>query len=162
MHHIQPRILPVVEQHRQPTKYYLQSPSTENIREMSAAEAAEYGEPIRRDSHVVAGDDVAQEFFSEGPNETVRTGLPIPSSHKNRAIAEPILPTLGNSEAKRVNTDTRAQPTNFKANGGMINGDTGDSDSYTSSLSERSFNTPGMHPRPRVATGPKGYPRDQR
>jgi hypothetical protein len=124
----------VVEQHRLPTKYYLQSASAEDLREISAHEAASYGPPIYRGEHIVAGDSVGAEIFSPGPHETVRTRLATPHDREGRVIVEGPIPSplaLGNTHEQT------------KEKGTENHGDH-DTDSYTSSLSEKSFDRSGM------------------
>jgi hypothetical protein len=64
-HHVRTRILPVVDRHVLPTKYYLQfdPDNPRALREISAEEAKTYGEPVYQAEHVVSGDPHAEEVF---------------------------------------------------------------------------------------------------
>jgi hypothetical protein len=131
-HHIHPQVQPVVEQHKLPTKYYLQSASAEDLREISAHEAASYGPPIYRGEHIVGRDKVGTEIFTPGPHETVRTRLATPHDREGRIVEGPIPSPLGLGDTEE---QTKGK--------GAEHGDH-DTDSYTSSLSEKSFDRSGM------------------
>jgi len=64
-HHVRTRILPVVDRHVLPTKYYLQfdPDNPRALREISAEEAKTYGEPVYQAEHTVAGDSHAEKMY---------------------------------------------------------------------------------------------------
>ncbi|KAA8897509.1 hypothetical protein FN846DRAFT_231933 [Sphaerosporella brunnea] len=150
-HHVQSRVQPVVEQHFLPTKYYLQSPSSEHLHEITAEEAAHYGEPINRGQHVVAGDDIEKEIPSLGQHETVRTRLPTPHhGHSDHTVAEPDLPLpgsnvdLGEMPSGGAHAHHAAAAHAHRHHHHHHHDDEiHDSDSYTSSLSDKSFDRSG-------------------
>lgn len=152
-HHIHPLIQPLVSRHILPTKYYLQTDPADPsvLREISAAEAKAYGEPVYTAEHVVAGDPVAEEVFGSVP--TTHTRIATPHIQSTRTHASALAPARAfqtaqdsEQEVKRdaEQREVRALQREVSATGGSgvhASGAGGgargsDSDSFTSSLSD--------------------------